>query len=386
MNEPKRMLEYQKHKKYFAQVAGTLEKVATAELTELGAEVFREVPRGLYFAADDATLYRILYQSRIIQRLLAPLISFPAHSEKYLYDQATRNIDWTALFGISETFGIESNVSDSAITHSLYAGQILKDAICDSFRKAFDKRPDFDPKSPDILFNLHIHRNQATISLDLGGGSLHKRGYRVAKGEAPLQETLAAGIIRLTGWDGETPLLDPMCGSGTLLAEALMKYCRIPAGKFRLHKAIRHLPDFDPELWESIVADANAKQRPLPPGLIYGSDISAEMIRIARQNLLNLPYGASIQLEQSDIADLTLKEATMIVTNPPYGVRIGTDKTTAPLYNKIGAWLRTNCKGSTAYILCGSDELSGELRLRHRWKKTIKNADLESCLLKILLR
>ena len=173
MNEPKRMLEYQKHKKYFAQVAGTLEKVATAELTELGAEVFREVPRGLYFAADDATLYRILYQSRIIQRLLAPLISFPAHSEKYLYDQATRNIDWTALFGISETFGIESNVSDSAITHSLYAGQILKDAICDSFRKVFDKHVRAAAPTPFIGGRRTLYMFIKTVA---DGGKLRGQG------------------------------------------------------------------------------------------------------------------------------------------------------------------------------------------------------------------
>jgi len=379
-------MEYQKHHKYFAQVAGSLENVARMELTELGAEVYREVPRGLYFSATTPVFYKVLYQSRIIQRLLAPLLSFPTHSEKYLYDQAVKNIDWTALFKLTDSFGIESNVSDSQIKHSLYAGQILKDAICDRFRAKYNARPDFSAKEPDILFNLHIHRNEATISLDIGGGSLHKRGYRRSAGAAPLQETLAAAVVRFSGWDGETKLYDPMCGSGTLLAEALMSYCRIPAGKLRKHNAIRFMPDFDPETWTKIVKEADSQIRELPSGLISGSDISSDMVETASLNLSCLPGGRNVRITRSKFQDLVGLEGCTIITNPPYGVRLGSELQAPSLYRELGAWLRASCIGGTAYILCGSDELSTELRLRNRWKKTLKNGDLQSCLVRILIK
>lgn len=370
----------------FAQVAGSLEWVARNELEELGAKVIREIPRGLYIKADKKVLYRIVYESRIVQRLLFPIKSFPCHSEKYLYQQAVKNIDWPAIFGLEDKFSIEANVSGSAIKHSLYAGQILKDAICDSFRDVNGKRPDFSAKEPDIIFNLHIKNNQADISLDLGGGSLHRRGYRTLAGAAPLQETLAAAIIRITGWDGELPLLDPMCGSGTLLAEALMSYCRIPAGYLRKTNGLRYLPDYDEKLWLLVKREANAGMRELKPGLIRGSDISQANIEIALSNLTSLPWGGEILLKVSDFKALGKQAVQTIVTNPPYGIRIGESESIKLLYNDLGAWLRENCTGSTAYVLCGSAELVSELKLRNRWVKKLKNGDLETALAKLLLK
>ncbi|MEF3694343.1 MAG: THUMP domain-containing protein [Candidatus Cloacimonadota bacterium] len=373
-------------KECFVQVAGSLENYAAIELQELGARILRSVPRGVYISASPETMYRIVYESRLAQRLLYPLLIFDCHSENYLYQQARKSIDWTRIFKPEESFAIEANVSSSNIRHSLYASQLLKDAICDQFREAFGKRPDFDPKEPDLVLSLHVHQNKAQISLDLGGGSLHKRGYRVSAGAAPLQETLAAVIIRASGWQGEEPLVDPMCGSGTLLAEALMHYCRIPAAYLRSKFGLKYLPDFDSQLWEDVRKRADRAIRPLPEGLIRGSDISAANLEIATGNLSRLPYGGEILLKTADFNKLKAYNGLFIVTNPPYGIRIGEGGTIATLYNELGTWLRSQCTGSTAVILCGSSELASELKLRHRWLKNLKNGDLDTVLGKFLLR
>jgi len=379
-------LEYQKNHKYFAQVAGSLEKHAAAELTNLGAEVIQEVSRGVRFSCDKQTLYRIVYCSRLIQRVLAPIISFQCHSEKYLYNQAFANLDWTSLFKVSDTFAIIANVSNSNINNSLYAGQVLKDAICDQFRDKYQARPDFSQKEADIVFSLYINENWATISLDVVGQSLHKRGYRKGMSLAPLQETLAAAVVMLSGWDGSNPLFDPMCGSGTLLAEALMRYCHIPAGYLRNDDAIAFMPDFDAELWKTVRRNADTEIIPLPKGLIKGSDISAGNIAHARTNLHELPDGDKVEFQVSRFQDLPKVPNQTIVTNPPYGVRLGDTDSTRKLYNDLGDFLKQKCSASEAYVLCGNAELVKELRLRASWKKTLKNGDIETKLAKIVIR
>jgi putative N6-adenine-specific DNA methylase len=379
-------LEYLKNHKYFAQVAGSLEKHAAQELTELGAEVIQEINRGVRFSCDRQTLYRVVYTSRLIQRVLAPLISFQCHSEKYLYNQAFANLDWTSLFSVTDTFAIITNVSNSNITNSLYAGQILKDAICDQFREKYQARPDFSAKEADIVFSLYINDNWATISLDIAGHSLHKRGYRKGMSLAPLQETLAAAVVKLSGWDGTTTFMDPMCGSGTLLAEALMLYCHIPAGYLRKDTAMAFMPDFDAKLWDKVRKVADAEIRPLPQGLIKGSDISAGTVANARTNLHSLPYGDSIELSVSRFQDLPKEPDRTIVTNPPYGVRLGDKDGTGRLYNDLGDFLKQKCPASVAYVLCGSEELVPMLRLRASWKKSLKNGDIDTKLAKIVIR
>ncbi|HEY5652867.1 MAG TPA: THUMP domain-containing protein, partial [Pontiella sp.] len=212
---------YQKTEQYFGQLASGSESCGEAELKKLGATGIRRGYLGFYFCADQRTIYNIVYCSRIFSRILAPLIAFDCHSEKYLYKTA-QNIDWSEFLTLTKTFAITANVAKSNIRNSQYAGQILKDAIVDQFREKTTQRPNVDTKYPDLLLNLYIHENKARISVDLGGGSLHKRGYRSESVEAPMQETLAATILQLTKWTGEQPLYDPFCGSGTLLCEAFM--------------------------------------------------------------------------------------------------------------------------------------------------------------------
>ncbi len=379
-----RKYEYQKYNQYFAQTANYMEDMTALEFAELGAKEVQPIYRGLSFKAGKESLYRILYQSRLATRIIAPLISFDCHSEKYLYRQ-TGNIDWSEIFSLDEAFAINSNVSDSKIKHSHYAGQIMKDAIVDQFRNKFNRRPDYDQKEPDVRLSLHIHRNKVNIGLDLSLTSMHKRGYRSRGVMAPLQETLGAAIIRYSKWNGEVPLIDPFCGSGTLLAEALMHYCNIPAGYLRKKWGVKYLPDFNARVFEDVVATANAQIRELPEGLITGSDVSDIAVERCIGNLAALPYGDRIKVERRDFRAIKAISDSTIVTNPPYGVRLGDNSRVKQLYNELGDFFKQRCKGSTAYVLAGSKSLASELRLRADRTRRFKNADIEVQIVKLKL-
>src|SRR4030042_2078434 len=277
------MYQYQ-NSGYFAQAPGMMEELCEQELLELGATNTKTAYRGVYFKADKPALYRINYTSRLISRVLAPLMTFHCHNTNVLIKTAEK-IRWEEIFSVDKTFAITGSVAKSQITNSLYASQVLKDGIADYFRAKFGKRPNVETVNPDVRFNLHIEKDTAVISLDTSGESLHKRGYRLLAGEAPMQETLAAAIIRISKWGGEKPLLDCMCGSGTILCEALMHYCRIPAQKLRKKFGFFHLPDFNKSAWEKFKDEADSKIRSLPKGIISGRDKSQITVNIAKENL-----------------------------------------------------------------------------------------------------
>ncbi|HHE37881.1 MAG TPA: class I SAM-dependent RNA methyltransferase [Candidatus Cloacimonetes bacterium] len=376
------MFEYQKTGRFFAQVAGKMEELGASELKEFGVKEIKPVYRGVWFRTDLEHIYRINYRSRLLTRVLAPLLTFDCHSTNYLLKTASK-IEWDELFSVNETFAIFSSVSNSKITHSRYASLVLKDAIVDYFREKFRERPNIDREKPDVWINLHIESNRASISLDCSGGSLHKRGYRVESVPAPMQETLAAAIIRLSGWKGKTTLLDPMCGSGTLLSEALMHYCRIPSAFKRDHFGFEHLPDFEPEKWLRIKADGERLQINLPDNLIFGSDIDKRAVNVSRTNLNSIPNGRNIQIEQRDLREHPGMENATIICNPPYGVRTGDVRELSKLYQELGDFLKTKCKGSTAYIYCGKRELIGSIGLKPNAKIPLMNGNLDGRLVKI---
>lgn len=372
---------YQKYSRFFAQVADGMEELGMEELAGLGAQDVKPAFHGLHFSAGREALYRINYTSRIISRVLAPLITFDCHSTEYLYKTA-RSLPWTDLFSLKETFVISANVSNSKIRHSQYAGLVLKDAIVDSFRDRYDQRPDVERIDADICFNLHISQNRATIYLDTSGGSLHRRGYRHEAVDAPMQETLAAAIIRLSGWNGETPLYDPMCGSGTLLFEALMHACRIPAAYLRRSFGFRFMPDFDERTWESVKREADKEMRPLPKGLIAGSDSSAQAVEMARMNSRNLPSGKEVRLSRMRFQDMGSLRDTTVVCNPPYGLRMKRSEDMGTFMKEFGDFLKQRCTGSTAFVYFGNRELIKKVGLRSAWKKPLKNGQLDGRLVK----
>ena len=375
---------YQENRCYFAQIAEGLEDLAKGELLRLGASKIQAGFRGLYFCADKEALYRVNYQSRLIQKIIAPLELLDCHSTKYLYRRA-KAIDWTEFLSLSKTFAIVSNVSNSHIRHSKYAALCLKDAIADFFRESVGKRPNVDTKTPDVWLNLYIHNNRAIIGLEVSGGSLHKRGYRVVGHEAPIQETVAAAMLELSEWDGERPLYDPMCGSGTLLCEAVMRYCRIPSGYFRKQFGFESLPDFDAKVWKAVKAEADSQIRALPAGLIGGSDISVKALEAAAANLGQLDQGAEVKLKAIDFRDIKALENTVIISNPPHGLRLQKKEGMEAFCKDLGDFLKQRCQGSTAYLFFGDRAWIKRIGLRTTWKKPLTSGGLDGRLIKLEL-
>jgi putative N6-adenine-specific DNA methylase len=373
---------YQTEARYFAQVPDGGEDVAAEELAALGAERVTAGYRGLYFGAEGRVLYGIAYRALTITRVLAPLIRFQCHSPEYLYKR-TQSIQWSDFFSPKQTFAVFATVSNSAIRHSQYAALTIKDAIVDQFREKTGIRPNVETIEPDVWINLYLHANQATLSIDASGGSMHRRGYRVESVEAPMQETVAATMLALSEWDGATPLVDPMCGSGTILCEALMRYGRVPSGYLRKRFGFEFLPDFDRDAWRAIKHDADAAIRMLPKGLIRGSDASMAAVRAARANLAQLPGGRMVTVEQRRFEDIERIEGATIVTNPPYGLRIGKRDAMPEFVGAFGDFLKHRCAGSTAFVYFGDRELLKSLGLRPSWKKPLANGGLDGRVVRV---
>ncbi|GBD96649.1 MAG TPA: class I SAM-dependent RNA methyltransferase [Nitrospirae bacterium] len=375
------MYEYQRNKLYFAQIADGIKELGVEELSELGARKVSPAYGGIYFNADREALYRINYFTRFASRILAPLVSFDCGTSDQLYEKA-KQINWPDFISGKNTFAVFGNVSNSMITNSHYASLRLKDGIADSFREISGKRPDVDSRNPDIWLNLHIRDDKAVISLDTSGGSLHRRGYRKDSVSAPMQETVAAAIIRYAEWNGEVPLYDPMCGSGTLLCEALMHYCKIPSAIFREHFGFEFLPDYDSSVWKKVKKELNGQIRDLPEGCIVGSDLSPKAVEISRLNICNLEYGEKIKLEALDFRKIKGLENGIIITNPPYGIRMGNRQELDLLYKSLGDFLKQKCKGSAAYIYFGEREFIKKIGLKPTWKKPLKTGGLDGRLVK----
>ncbi len=376
------MFQYQKTKTYFAQIADGFEQLAQDELRSLGAKAIKLAFRGIHFTADAAALYRINYQSRLISRILAPLVSFPCPDRTALY-QTAKSINWETIFSLRQTFGIFSNVSgNDKLRHSKFAALCVKDAIVDQFREREGQRPNVDKSDPDVWIHLLVNKKRAVISLDTSGGALHKRGYRKESVTAPMKETLAAAMVALSGWQGERPLYDPMCGSGTLLCEALMVASRLPAGYFRSRFGFQYLPDFDKALWQREKQQVDAKIHHIENGVVSGSDIALRAIKAARVNCSRLPGGDAVRIQRRDFNTIANLEDRVILCNPPYGIRIGEEAKLAAFYKGLGDFLKQRCRGSQAYIFFGNREMIKKIGLKPAWKKPMRNAGLDGRVVK----
>ncbi len=372
---------YQKNHGYFAQMPDDVKEQAASELQEMGAKDVRPAYRGIHFSADRKTLYRINYHTRLTTRILAPLLTFDCHSDRYLYKQA-QQIPWEDFLTTAGTFAVFATVANSTITHSQFAALRLKDAVVDYFRMKQGKRPSVDTRNPDVWFNLHIDHNRATISLDTSGGSLHRRGYRLDSVSAPMIETLAAAVIRLSGWQGDRPLYDPCCGSGTLLCEAYLYASRTPAGMLRRTFGFEKLPDFDTNLWKEVVREGKKEIIPVAPGIVAGSDIAFDAVEFARRNCDVIDPGHRIRIEQRDIFSIVDLRGKTIVCNPPYGIRMGKTIDLNEFYQKLGDFFKQRCTGSTAYVYFGEREYIKKVGLKPSWKKELSNGGLDGRLVK----
>lgn len=375
------MYHYQETQRYFAQVADDIKDIAEQELQTLGAQDTSPAYRGIYFTASPQVLYTVNLHARLINRVLAPLTSFSCHSDRYLYKKAAE-IDWKDFLDPSQTFAVFATVANSAIRHSKFAALRLKDAVVDSFRAATGVRPSIDTREPDVWINLYIHNNEATISLDTSGGSLHRRGYRKKNVQAPLAETLAAAIIHYTEWDGDRPLYDPFCGSGTLLCEAYMHVAHLPAAGLRRKFGFQRLPDFNRALWQHVQREGREGVRTLPQGLISGSDIDRAAVQATAQNCAALEAGNTISIQKRDAFQIDRIQGAVIVCNPPYGIRLDKKSNLGDFYTRLGDFLKHRCQGSTAFIYCGERQHLKNIGLKPTWKKPLVNGGLDGRLAK----
>lgn len=366
----------------FEMVAKTfrgLEEVLADELRALGADDVTPGNRMVSFRGDLAMLYKANFCCRTALRILKPFFKFKASDPDELYAKV-KTFEWATLMSAEQTFAIDSVVFSDDFRNSQFVTYRVKDAIVDWFRDHDDRerRPRVRLDGADIMVNVHISADDVTLSLDSSGESLHKRGWRLTQNEAPISEVLAAGIILMSGWRGETPFVDPMCGSGTFVVEAAMIAAGIYPGVYRKHFAFENWPDFNADLLESIYNDDSAEREVTVS--IIGADISPRAIEISRSNAKNAAVERYITLVQRPISQWTEAEvpapAGVLVTNPPYGKRITADDMNA-LYGSIGSTLKHAFKGYHAWIIGYEDVYFHEIGLAPSQKVALNNGGLE---------
>lgn len=352
-----------------------LENVLAEEIASIGGSDIRTGCRMVSFMGDQALLYKANLACRTALRILKPILHFTASNPDEVYD-TLRQYDWEQWLTTETTFAIDSVVYSEEFRHSKFVTYRMKDAIADYFNDKYGKRPSVRLTNADMQFNLHIYNTQCTLSLDSSGESLHKRGYRESQTEAPINEALAAGLILLTGWRGDSDLIDPMCGSGTFLIEAALIAANIYPGIFRQHFAFEKWKDFDEELFSEIYNDDSCERE--FKHKIYGSDISVRATAIAARNIKSAGVGQYIQLETKPLQkwENAPSDHGIVITNPPYGERI-TSPDLEGLYEDLGNRLKHVFKGYTAWILGYKRELFDKIGLKPSAKIPVLNGALE---------
>ena len=370
---------------FFATAAKGLEDVLAAELIAFGARKVVSGKGGVNFSGAPRDGYRACLWLRTASRVLQTIASFPCPSQEALYE-GVYALNWEELLIPSMTLAVDANVRDSEITHSHFAALKTKDAIVDKIRDHCGQRPNVDSKDPDMRINLHLARNHCTVSLDLAGTGLHRRGYRRDSTIAPLKETLAAGLVALTDWDQKTPFVDPMCGSGSLPLEAALLASNTAPGLLSPNFGFQRWLDFDASAWQELLEEAEQVRKPLPANLVFGSDRDQRAVDLARRNAEASSIGSKIRWSYSDFAKLEPPaDHGTLICNPPYGERIGEVEDLEPFYRKIGDTLKQNWKGWTAWVFTGNLALAKRVGLKPSRRIVLFNGPIECRLLKFEL-
>jgi putative N6-adenine-specific DNA methylase len=357
-----------------------LEDVLAGELMKLGARDIVPFKRGVSFTGDKGFMYKANLCLRTALKVLVPIYSFTANNEHELYDKM-KEYEWEELLSADDTLAINATVNSEEFNHSLYVSQKTKDAICDRFVDKFDVRPNVDLDRPTLRIYVHIFRNQVNVSLDSSGDSLFKRGYRVDIDTAPMKEVLAAGMILLSNWQPHLPLIDGMCGSGTLGIEAALYANNIPPGVFREEFGFMKWHDFDKDLWDKIYESSINRIKDDMPTII-SCDIDSIPLEMAKRNGAVAKVDDVIQYEHKSFFDLMpTKPHGTILLNPPYDERIKMEDTNA-FYKQIGDKLKKDFGGWTAWIISSNMEAIKSIGLHPSKKITLFNASLECKLLK----
>lgn len=359
-----------------------LEGVLADELRALGAEEVTEGNRVVAFKGDKEMLYRANFACRTAVRVLKPFITLRSTGADDLYEQL-KSFDWEQLMTVNTTFAIDATVYSEEFNNSRFVTYRVKDAIADYFNDKFGKRPSIRLTNPDIRFDVHISGRDVTLSLDSSGDPLFKRGWRTAQTDAPINEVLAAGIIMLSGWKGDTDLVDPMCGSGTFLIEAALIGANIAPGVYRDHYAFQQWPDYDADLFDKIYNDDSAEREFTHK--IYGSDIEGKAIAIARANVKNAGLNKYIELERRDLNDIKeVPEHGTLISNPPYGERLNLEDIDQ-FYSDLGFKLKHTFKGYNVWLICYDKEQYFKIGLKPSVKYALNNGGLDCELLQYVI-
>ncbi len=354
-----------------------LEQVLAEELTELGADEVQIQRRAVSFTGDKELLYRANFSLRTALRILVPIATFTAKDADAVYEQA-KQVDWSEFMTVNTGFAIDATVYSETFRHSKYVTYRVKDAIADYWTEKEGKRPSVKLTDPDLQLNVHIAAEQVTISLDSSGESLHKRGYRVATTEAPINEVLAAGLLKIAGWNGQTDFYDPMCGSGTFLIEAALIAQNIAPGVFRKGFAFEKWADFDKDLFEQIYND-DSQERAFTHH-IYGSDASFYAVQQTLKNVREAGMQRFIDVHQiriQELKGLSGDSGPLVIMNPPYGERLAQDKDVMRLYGDIGSTLKHRFAGATAWIISSNEDALKCIGLKPSRRIHLMNGELD---------
>ena len=362
--------------RFFATCPRGLELILAGELRLLGAEKVHAVGGGVQFGGEFFLCYRANLESRVASRILWQVSTDRYRDEDDIYHGAY-GLPWIDWFDAARTIRVDVSATKSPLTSLNFVTLKVKDAVCDKIRRLTGRRPSVDTRKPDISIQGHLTDRDFSLYLDTTGEPLFKRGTRMATGEAPLRENLAAGILRLTGWEPGLPLLDPMCGSGTFLLEAALMALDIAPGLGR-DFAFEKFKNFDGRRWRELLQRSQARQRPKTPLAIYGSDLSGDALKAARANLAAGGLEKLVSLKQANVLEIARPaNEGIIVTNPPYGVRLGEQQELAKFYPKLGDALKKNFAGWRAYILSADLRLPKLIRLAASKRTPLFNGALE---------
>ena len=355
-----------------------LEQVLATELVQLGANNVQVERRAVSFTGDKRMLYTANMCLRTASRVLVPILSFKAQKADDIYEQV-KALDWSQYMTVKTTFQIDATVYSDYFRHSQFVTYRVKDAIVDYWIEHENQRPSVKLEGADLYLNVHIAGDRVTLSLDSSGESLHKRGYRVANTQAPINEALAAGMLLLAGWNGQSDFYDPMCGSGTLLIEAALIARNIAPGVYRQGFAFEKWADFDADLWDEVYND-DSREREFKHK-IYGSDAGFYAVQAATKNIQSASLQRDIEVKQIRVEELRLAdtntEGALVMINPPYGERLSQDKNVLRLYQDMGTALKHQFSGATAWVISSNEEALKCIGLRPAKKIHLVNGDLD---------
>ena len=356
-----------------------LEEVLAKELEEHGFSGAKLLNRAVSIKGNWDDIYLLNIHLRCAISILVEIANFKVKTERDLYTNAYQ-IDWPTFFKVDKTFAVKGAVFSDVFRHSQYPFLLVKDAIVDRFRDKVQERPDVNVKKPQVMIDVYVNNNVVTLSLNTSGLPLFQRGYREATGAAPLNEVVAAGILKLSGWDGKTDLVDPFCGSGTILIEAALMAAGLPPNLERHHYAFKNFENFNEEKFNSIIDGIDRRVKGLPCKIV-GSDISDEMVTKTRRNLRGLPIGRFVETSVKPFDQVEKpSESGMIVTNPPYGERMGEE--IEELYEGIGNWLKHSMPGYSCWLISSNMEALKKVGLKPDTKMRLFNGKLECSLRK----